>query len=202
MLTMIRSELYRMATIRSSWLTLSLAGFVAAAFGVLEPYFWALFVGLGAFGIAALTVAQSHQHRTVALLYLSRPRRLTVLFAQVLTTVLVAEAFAMLSGITTVLKSAGDIYLHTLYLVPVMAVFGAAVASLVRRASWLLFGFAVWVVVVEGLIGKLTWNLPISAYLDSAGGSPDTFSLEVFVLWTVAALGAAVILLPRDLTGD
>jgi ABC-2 type transport system ATP-binding protein len=201
MITMIRSELYRMATIRSSWLSLALFGVIAAAFGIPEPYFWALFTGLGAFGISALTVAQSHQHHTIALLYLSRPRRITVLFAQVLTTVVVAVGFAMLSGLTVIFKEF-QVYLSTLYLVPVMAVFGAAVASVVRRASWLLFGFAVWFVIVEGLIGKLNWNLPISSYLNAVGAKDDAFSLAIFVLWAIAALGLAVILLPRDLSGD
>src|SRR5262245_52984282 len=100
MLTLIRSELYRMATIRSSWVSIALFGFVAAAFGVLGPSYWALFAGLGAFGISALTVAQHHQHRTVALMYLARPRRLTALFAQVATTVIVSWVVAALSGVT------------------------------------------------------------------------------------------------------
>jgi hypothetical protein len=201
MTTLVRSELYRMATIRSSWVSIALFGFVAAAFGIPEPQFWALFTGLGAFGIAALTVAQHYQHRTIALLYLSRPRRLTVLLAQVLATVLVSLVFAALSGITVLVQAGTDeIFRNTLIVVPVMAVFGAAVASIVRRASWMLFGFAVWFVIVEGLIGKLEWHLPISAYLKAASG--DAFGLEVFIGWAVVTLAVAVILLPRDLRGE
>ncbi|MEU4238200.1 hypothetical protein [Actinoplanes sp. NPDC026619] len=203
MITLVRSELYRMATIRSSWLSLALFGIMAAAFGIPESYFWAVFVGLGAFGIAALTVAQSHQHHTIALLYLARPRRVTVLFAQVITTVLVAVVFAGLSGLTVLVKEDGSkIYFATLYVVPLMAVFGAAVASVVRRASWLLFGFGVWFVVVEGLLGRLRWNLPISAYLAAVGADTETFGLLVFIMWTAAALGVAMLALPRDLSGD
>jgi hypothetical protein len=33
-----------------------------------------------------------------------------------------------------------------------MAVFGTATAAIVRRSSWLLFGFAVWFILVDGLI--------------------------------------------------
>jgi hypothetical protein len=199
MTTLIRSELYRMATVRSSWVSLALFGSVAAAFGILEPTFWALFAGLGAFGIGTLTVAQHHQHRTAALLYLAVPNRLAVLFAQVLTTVLVGTAFAALSGVPVLFKDRMA-YEYTMTVVPVMALFGAAVAAVVRRPTWLLFGFGVWFVVVEGLIGKLEWNLPISAYLDAVAG--DGWGYEVFGVWTVAAVGLAVILLPRDLTGD
>ncbi|MET3423224.1 hypothetical protein BJ973_002436 [Actinoplanes tereljensis] len=189
-----------MATIRSSWVSLALYGAVAASFGILEPTFWALFAGLGAFGIAALTVAQHYQHRTVALLYLARPNRLAVLFAQVLTTVLVAEVFAFLTGLPVLLKGEHQPFNDTLTVVPVMAIFGAAMAAIVRRASWLLFGFAVWFVIVEGIIGKMEWQLPISAYLDAASG--DAFSLEIFAVWAVAALGTAVLTLNRDLSGD
>ncbi|HEX5201563.1 hypothetical protein ACFQS1_17735 [Paractinoplanes rhizophilus] len=195
-----RAELYRMATIRSSWVSIALFGFVAAAFGVLDANWWALFAGVGAFGISVLTVAQHYQHRTIALLYLARPQRLPVLFAQVLTTVAVGWVLAALSGITALLRWGGGTYRHTLIVVPVMAVFGAAAAAIVRRASWLLIGFAVWIVVVEGLIGKLDGELPISAYLDAARG--DMFGLEVFIFWAVATLAAAVPFLNRDLSSD
>ncbi|MFD0523895.1 hypothetical protein [Paractinoplanes durhamensis] len=195
MTTLLRSELYRMATIRSSWVSIALFGFLAAAFGILDAHFWALFAALGAFGIAALTIAQHHQHRTIALLYLARPNRLTVLFAQVITTVLVSEVFAVLTGITVRLKDGnGQIFTNTLIVVPVMAVFAAAVASIVRRASWMLMGFAAWFVIVEGLVGKLEWHLPISAFLKAAAG--DGFGLEVFIVWAVTALGVAVLTLP------
>lgn len=200
MITLVRSELYRMATIRSSWVTISLFGFLAAAFGVLNAYGWALFAGVGAFGISVLTVTQHIQHRTIALLFLARPRRLTVLLAQVVTSVLVAWAITAVSGITVLLKDDGRSYLHTLTVVPIMAIFGVGIASVVRRASWLLFGFAVWFVIVEGVIGHLEWQLPISSYLDAASGDP--YALEVFGLWALAAVGAAVAILPRDLTAD
>jgi len=72
MITLVRSELYRMATIRSSWVSIALYGAVLASFGVLDANWWALFAGIGAFGIAVLTVAQHYQQKTVALSYLER----------------------------------------------------------------------------------------------------------------------------------
>jgi ABC-2 type transport system ATP-binding protein len=199
-MSLVRSELYRMATIRSSWVSIALFGFVAAAFGVLNPYWWALFAGIGAFGISVLTVTQHFQHRTAVLLYLARPKRFPVLFAQVLTTVAVVWVLTAVSGITVLLKSDGLPYRHTLTVVPIMAVFGAATASVVRRSSWLLFGFAVWFVLVEGLISQMKWPLPISSYLDAARGDP--YGLEVFIVWAVAALAVAALTLSRDPTTD
>lgn len=200
MIALVRSELYRMATIRSSWVSIVLFGAVAASFGVLNAYWWALFVGVGAFGISVFTVAQHYRHRTAALLYLARPRRIQVLIAQVVTTVAVAWGFAALTGITVLLKGEELPYRRTLIVVPIMAVFGAGMAAIVRRSSWLLYGFAVWFILVEGLIGHMRWPLPISSYLEAAEG--DGFGLEVFLGWAVVALAVATLTLSRDLTAD
>jgi hypothetical protein len=200
MITLIRGELYRMASIRSSWVTIALFGAVAAAFGILDPNFWALMAGVGAFGISVLTVTQHFQHRTAALLFLARPRRFPVLFAQIATTVLVASVLTALSGITALMKDGGETYAHTLTVVPIMAVFGASLAAVVRRASWLLFGFTAWFVAVEGIVGQLRWQLPMSSYLDASGGDP--FALEVFAAWALGALAVAAVTLRRDLAGD
>jgi hypothetical protein len=197
---LIRSELYRMATIRSSWVSIALFGALAATFGLLDSYWWALFAGIGAFAISVLTVAQHYQHRTAALLYLARPKRLSVLIAQVIATVAVAWGVTAVSGITVLVQGGHLPYRHTLTVVPIMAVFGAATAAIVRRSSWLILGFAVWFVLVEGLAGQLKWPLPISSYLDAAEG--DAFGLEVFICWAVVALAVAVPTLARDLTTD
>ena len=74
--------------------------------------------------------------------------------------------------------------------VPVMAVFAAAAAAIVRRSSWLILGFAIWFVVVEGLVGQLKWWLPFSAYLEASGG--DAFGLEIFIFWAVVAVAVAL----------
>jgi ABC-2 type transport system ATP-binding protein len=201
MIALIRSELYRTATIRSSWVSIVLFGALAASFGVLSAYWWALFAGIGAFGIAVFTVARHYQHRTAALLYLARPKRFPVLLAQVLSAVAVSWVFTAVTGITAVLKDGnGATYRHTLTVVPIMAVFGAAAAAVVRRSSWLLYGFAVWFVLVEGLIGQMKWPLPISSYLDAARGDP--YGLEVFVVWAVGTLAVAALMLRRDFAAD
>jgi hypothetical protein len=201
MIALVRSELYRMATIRSSWASIVLFGALAASFGVLSADWWALFAGIGAFGIAVFTVTQPYQHRTAALLYLARPKRFPVLLAQVVTTVAVAWAFTAITGIPALLKDGnGATYGHTLTVVPIMAVFGAATAAIVRRSSWLLYGFAVWFVLVEGMVGKMNWPLPISSYIDAAAGDP--YGLEVFLVWAVAAVAGATLALRRDLAAD
>ncbi|BCY12086.1 hypothetical protein [Actinoplanes sp. L3-i22] len=200
MISLVRSELYRMATIRSSWVSLALFGAVTAAAGIVDDTWWALFAGLGAFGISVLTVTQHYQHRTLALLYLARPRRFRVLLAQVVTTVVVAWLLAVFSGIPAYAKFGGLVYFRTLDVVPVMAVFGAALAATVRRSTWLLGGFGVWFVIVEGIATQFKWPLPMTSYLDASRG--DAFGLEIFIVWAVAALGIAAVALRRDLTGD
>ena len=203
MITLVRSELYRMATIRSSWLSLALFATLAASLGVLDGYWWAMFAGIGAFGISALTVAQHFQHRTAALLFLARPKRFSVLFAQVLTTVAVSWIITAVTGITARVNGGigGQLtYRHTIAVVPIMAIFAAATAAIVRRSSWLILGFGIWFVVVEGLIGQLKWPLPFSAYLKASGG--DAFGLEIFIFWAVVALAVAVPMLARDLPAD
>jgi ABC-2 type transport system ATP-binding protein len=198
MIALIRAELYRTMTIRSGWITIVLFGAFAAAFGVLNAYGWALFAGIGAFGIAVFTVARHFQHRTAALLYLARPKRIEVLLAQVVTTVLIAWVFTAVTAL--VRDGNGAVYRHTLTVVPVMAVFGAAAAAVVRRPSWLLYGFAVWFVLVEALIGGMRWPLPISSYLDAAGGNP--YGLEVFGVWASGTLAVAALMLRRDFAAD
>jgi hypothetical protein len=201
MIALIRHELYRMATIRSSWVSIVLFGSLAASFGVLSAYWWALFAGIGAFGIAVFTVAQHYQHRTATLLYLAQPKRFPVLLAQVVTTVVVAWVFTALSGITALLKDGNGVtYRHTLTVIPIMAVFGAAAAAIVRRSSWLMYGFAIWFVLVEGLAGQMKWPLPISSYLDAARGDP--YGLEVFLVWALVTLAVAMLTLRRDLAAD
>ena len=201
MIALIRAELYRTLTIRSSWILIVLFGVAASAIGVLNAYGWALFAGIGAFGIAVFTVARHFQHRTAALLYLAEPRRLRVLLAQVVTAVLIAWVFAAVTGAAEQIRYGnGRIYHHTLTVVPIMAVFGAAAAAIVRRPSWLLYGFALWFVLVEALIGGLKWPLPISSYLDAAAG--NAYGLEVFLVWSLGTLAVAALLLRRDFTAD
>jgi hypothetical protein len=203
MIALVRSELYRLATIRSSAVCIALLTFLAALSGWLSVPAWSLFAGVSAFFISVFTIAQHHQHRTIVLLYLARPKRLRVLAGQLLTTVLVAEALTVVSGVTVLVRHGNtEQFGNTLTVVPVMAVFGAAVAAAVRRISWLLAGFAAWFILVEGLIGKLDWLLPITTYLKATQVRGDAFNLEVFVAWTIAAVGVAMLTVNTDLSGD
>jgi hypothetical protein len=209
MITLVRSELHRMVTIRSSWASIILFGCLAAAFGTLEAYWWAFFAGVGSFVISVLIVTQHFQHRTITLLYLAQPRRGIVLLALVLTSALVAWLLAAVSGITVLAtdstkfyQSATQAYLNTLLVVPIMAVFGAALAVIVRRTAWIFSGFGLWFIVVEGLLGQMKWPLPISSFLDATKSDPDPFSLMIFSFWTLVALALAAPLLGRDLNSD
>ncbi|MDW5327903.1 hypothetical protein [Plantactinospora sp. KLBMP9567] len=200
MIALVRSELYRAATIRSSWVSIAVFGVLGALFGAVNVDAWALLAGMGAFGLAVLGVTQHFQHRTAVLLYLARPARLLTLLGQVVAGVIVAVGSAAVSGVTVLAKGDLTQYRNTLTLVPVMAVFGAANAAVVRRPTWLFLGYAGWFVFVEGLLGRLSAPLPFSAFLGAGGG--DRTSLLIAAGWTLLALAAATIATRRDLTTD
>jgi hypothetical protein len=88
----------------------------------------------------------------------------------------------------------------TLVVVPLMALFGVANATVVRRPTWLLLGYAGWLIFVEGLIGKLEQPVPFSAFL--AAGAGDRRSLLIVAAWTVLAMIGAAVAVRRDLTTD
>jgi hypothetical protein len=193
----LRSELRRTLMIRSSWISIALTVAVGLTFGVFSVDFWSLFAGLGAFGIAATTTAQHYQHRTAILLFLGRPNRLGTLAAQCVAAAVVTTATAAVSGLTVATEPG---FGTTLLVVPLITFFGVAVATVVRRPTWLLIGSMVWLLFGEGLIGKLKAPLPFSAYLDASTG--DHQRLLVFVAWTAGALAVAGYSINRDLTGD
>jgi hypothetical protein len=196
----LRSELYRALTLRSS--VLSLAGVVALglAFGWFSADMWALLVGLGAFAVGVVGTAQHVQHRTAVLLHLGQPHRLRALAGQVAAYVLIGLAVAALSGVSVLAGGKLDRYTAALVAVPVMAVFGVATAAVVRRTTWLFLGCAGWFVFVEGLLGRLKQPLPFTTFLDGSTG--DGRALAIFVGWTALALVGAAVAVHRDLTGD
>ncbi|RKN22283.1 hypothetical protein D7147_06215 [Micromonospora musae] len=200
MISVIRSDLYRAATIRSSWISLVIFTLLGLLLGAVNIDAWRLLTGMGAFGFAAMIVAQHHQHRTAVLLYLSQPRRLVVLSGQVVAAMVVATGFVAASGLTVLFKGDTERYGHLLTAVPVIAILAAACASIVRRSTWLLLGCAGWFVLVEGLIGKLKLPLPFTSLLGA--GSGDTRGLLIAVLWAVAALVVASLTIGRDLASD
>ncbi|GAB3965541.1 hypothetical protein V1634_24640 [Plantactinospora veratri] len=200
MIALVRSELYRVATIRSSWISIAVFSVLGALFGAVNVDAWALLAGMGAFGLAVLGVTAHYQHRTAVLLHLARPGRLLTLLGQIVAGVVVAVGFAAVSGVTVLAKGDLTQYRNTLVLVPVMAVFGAANAAVVRRPTWLFLGYAGWFVFVEGLLGRLSAPLPFSAFLGAGGG--DRTSLLIAVGWAVLALLGAAAAVRRDLTAD
>lgn len=200
MIGLLRSELYRTFALRSGWVSIGVTVALGLIFGIFDTAFWSLFAGLGSFGLAVMLTAQHYQHRTALLLFLGRPRRVLVLAAQCLSAAIMATVIAVVSGLGAI--NWGDLaeYRSTLAAVPLVAVFGVATASVVRRPLWLLGAAAGWVIFVEGLFGRLASPLPFSAFLGAAAG--DTHLLLVFAAWTGAALLGAVIAIRRDLTGD
>ena len=200
MIAVVRSELYRLSTIRSTALSLS----IFSAFGILLSLigsdFWALLAGVGAFGFGATGVSQHYQHRTSVLLYLARPRRIRVLFAQLITAVLVSFVFTAVSGGVVLIQGNRERYLITLVVAPLMAVLGAAGAAIARSSTFLFVGFATWILFVEAMYGKMQEPLPFSAYLDAASG--DVRQLLILLAWILATIVGAIFAVRRDLTGD
>jgi hypothetical protein len=197
----LRSELRRTMMIRSSWVTIAFTIAAGLAFGAFSVDFWSLFAGVGAFGIAATTTAQHYQHRTAILLFLGRPHRLRTLAAQCLAAAVITTGTAALSGLNVAAGGGEQAqYDATLLVVPLITVFGVAVATVVRRPTWLLIGSMVWLLFGEGVIGKLKAPLPFSSFLTASTG--DRKHLLIFVAWTIGALIVAAYSINRDLTGD
>jgi hypothetical protein len=192
----LRSELTRTLMIRSSWVSIAATVALGITFGVFSVDFWTLFCGMGAFGLAVMTTGQHYQHRTAMLLMLGEPHRWRLLAGQCVAASIVATATTALSGLPLASGEGAQWRLTTL-LTPLMAVFGVAIATLVRRPTWALTGAIAWLLFVEGLIGKLRAPLPFSAYLNGSGG--DRHHLAVFLLWTAATLAGAAWVIRRDL---
>ncbi|GAA0466496.1 hypothetical protein Ade02nite_46570 [Paractinoplanes deccanensis] len=200
MIAVVRSELYRTLSIRSSWVSIAGTITLGVLFSFLSADFWSLFAGLGAFGIAVVTTSAHYQHRTAMLLFLGRPRRLQVLAAQCVAAVLVALALALISGLTLINPQDIRQFTGTIVAVPLIALYGVANATVVRKPLWLFVGYISWITFVEGLLGKLKDPWPFTSFLDAASGKPD--GLLHFTLWTLLAMAGAVWSIRRDLSGD
>jgi ABC-2 type transport system ATP-binding protein len=200
MIAVVRSELYRLSTIRSS--AFSLAAF--CAFGILLSMIgsdmWALLAGVAAFGFGATGIAQHYRHRTAVLLYLARPRRIRVLLGQLATAVVLSAGFTAFSGALVLFQGNPERYLITLVVAPLMAVLGAAAAAIARSATYLFVGFAAWILFVEAMYGKMQEPLPFSAYLDAATG--DVRKLFILLGWILATVAGAAFAVRRDLNGE
>jgi hypothetical protein len=199
-IAVLRSEIYRTLTLRSGWVSIAASVALGTAFASFDAAFWSLFAGLAAFGTAVVTTAQHYQHRTALLLFLGRPNRLGVLAAQCLSAAGLAVAVTAVSGLPAVSAGDGAQFRATLAVVPLMAVFGVANATVIRHPMWLFAGYAGWLIFVEGLIGRLEGPLPLAAFLEAAAG--DRHYLLVFAGWTLGALAVAAVFIRRDLNGD
>ncbi|GID96307.1 hypothetical protein ACFQFC_08770 [Amorphoplanes digitatis] len=200
MIAVVRSELYRLSTVRSSALSLAVFGAFGIVLSMIGTDMWALLAGVGAFGFGVTGVSQHYQHRTAVLQYLARPRRILVLLGQLVTAVIVSLGFAAVSGVIVLVQGDRERYLITLLVAPLMAVLGAAAAAIVRSATFLFIGFAAWVLFVEAMYGKMQEPLPFSAYLDAATG--DVRKLLILLCWTLATIVGAIFAIRRDLSGD
>jgi hypothetical protein len=201
MIAVLRSELYRTMTVISTWVSMTAALALGFLFSWFSEEFWSLFAGLGAFGVAVVVTGQHYQHRTAVLLYLGQPRRLRALAAQCLSAALIATLLAAISGLNLFSTDDGKQYLTTVSVVPLIAFFGVAMTTVVRKPIWLFAGFAGWLLFVEGMIGRLEGPLPFASFLQAAAtGNEKQF--VVFAGWTAAALAGAVWAVRRDLTGD
>ncbi|MBB2947175.1 hypothetical protein FB565_006943 [Actinoplanes lutulentus] len=196
MIAVLRSELHRSLTIRSSWIALAGFATLAALTGWLSEEFWTLFAGLGAFGIAIMITAQHYQHRTAILVFLGQPHRLLVFAAQCVVSVLFALVLAAVSGVAVAGGGYGSEYLSTLAVVPLIAVFGAANATIVRHPLWLFAGYLGWLLFAEGLIGRLEEPLPFTSFLYASTG--DSRFLLSLLAWTAASLPLAAWSIRRD----
>ncbi|GGN76709.1 hypothetical protein GCM10010112_49140 [Actinoplanes lobatus] len=200
MIAVLRSELYRTATVRASVLALLGFAFIAACSGYLSDEFWALMAGIGTFGIAIMVTCQHYQHRTAMLLFLGQPNRLKVLAAQAAVAVLLGVALVAISGIGVLATGKVDRYLATLVVAPLLAIFGVANATVVRKPLWLIAGWLGWLLFIEGILYQLEGDMIFSAFLAAASGS--TRGLLWVSIWTAGSLPIAAWSIRRDLSGD
>lgn len=200
MIAVVRSELYRSVSIRSSWLALIGYTFMAALFGWFSKEAWSLFAGLGAFGIAVTVTAQHYQHRTMVLVFLNQPYRWRVLIAQCFSAVVFGTVLAAVSGLPVLLDESATHYRSTVLVAPVMAVFGTLCTTVVRHPMWLLGGVFAWLLFAEGLINRMDNGLPFAAFALASGGHPT--ALAVLLGWTAAAIPVALWAVHRDLSSD
>jgi hypothetical protein len=201
MIAVVRSEMYRFLSIRSWWLSLIAAALVTAGMGYYGDAAWAGLVGMATFLFGVVAAAQHYQHRTAVLVFLARPRRLAVLAGQALTYAAAAGAFAAVTGLPVLLTGHPDEYLVTVFAAPFMAVFAVANATILRRPIWIIAGYGLWFVAVEGVAGRLELPGPFTGYLRGTAQT-DLAMLAVFVGWAVVAGGVAGWAIRRDVTSD
>jgi TRAP-type C4-dicarboxylate transport system permease small subunit len=198
MIAVLRSELHRTLTIPSSWLSMGLAVVLGMSFALFSVDFWSLFVALGVFGIAVVVTSQHYTHRTAVLLFLGQPRRWQALAAQCLCAIVLGLAVAVVSGVTTIVSGEYEQFAGTMAATPLLAVFGVASATVIRRPVALFIAYGTWFVFAEGLAFRFKQPLPFTTFMSAAGGNPR--GLLFFAGYAVASLAVAGWFIRRDLT--
>ncbi|WP_250030707.1 hypothetical protein [Paractinoplanes maris] len=198
MIAVLRSELHRTLTIPSSWVSMGAAILLGMSFALFSVEFWSLFVALGVFGIAVVISSQHYQHRTAVLLFLGQPRRLRALAAQCLCAILLGLVVAVLSGITTIIAGEFEQFAGTMAATPLLAIFGVAGATVIRRPVALFIGYGTWFVFAEGLAFRFQQPLPFTTFMSAAGGNPQ--GLLLFAGYVALALAISAWAVRRDLT--
>jgi hypothetical protein len=200
MTEVIRAELYRMYTLRSWRLALPAAALICLLAGLADTGAWTFLVGTMVFLLGVVGGAQHYQHRTAILLFLARPKRLTVLAGQAVAYGLVGGAFAGLTGVGALANGDFAQYAFTGIAAALMTVFAVANAAILRRPVWIIIGYGLWFVIVELLIFQGEFPGPFMGYLAVMISEP--MKLLALVFWTVVSLAVAVRAIARDVTGS
>lgn len=195
-MSLFRSELVKLTTIRTPWVLLlvsvAIAGIAAATFvgtGSLEDD-RALALGQSAsFGslfaavIGILIVTNEYRHGTVMTTFLAEPRRLRVLAAKLAASALAGVVFAVAALAVTAAVAlpwleargeslgldgqAAEAVARSLAVFVLTAIFGAALGAIVHSQVGALVGYFVWTFVVESIVSVL------SGLLLTELGEPD-----------------------------
>ncbi|SCL20655.1 hypothetical protein GA0074692_0936 [Micromonospora pallida] len=91
-------------------------------------------------------------------------------------------------------------YRDALVVVPLMAIFATATATILRRPTWLFLSSGAWFIIIEGLISTLEKPWPFTAFLQASAG--DRLHLLIFAGWATLAVVGAIAAIHRDLAGE
>jgi hypothetical protein len=200
MIAIMASELYRLGTVRSWWLSLLGAAVLTTGVTFLGDAPWAVVLGMAVFGFGVVFGTQHYQHRTAVLVFLARPRRTVVLAGQTLVFAFGAGAFAAVTGVP-MLASQPASYLMGVMAAPFLAIFAVANAAILRKPITILAAYGGWFFVVEVLLGRLELPGPFTAFINTtARSSPQMVIVSVF--WAVVATGVAWWAINRDVAGE
>jgi|1185.fasta_scaffold37564_2 hypothetical protein len=200
MISVLKSELYRLGTIRSWWLSVLGAGVLTTAVTLLGDAAWAVVLGMAVFGFGVVFGTQHYQHRTAVLMFLAQPRRVRALVGQTLVFAFGATAFAVVTGVP-MLAVEPQSYVTTVVVTPFLAIFAVANAAILRRPIFILAGYGGWFFVVEVLLGRLELPGPFTAFLNTAARAQPMMLIPA-VFWAMVAAAVASWAVRRDVAGE